>query len=150
MHCLQPINCNNRALRHLKKFESLQSEAELLLTDFQEKLQSNSSDVRFRLKLHASQREMFRAFSRKDILEAVTNGWVIEMNERSNNKIIIVMYFIHTGPKSYRPIHLVCVLNSPFDWEVITVYDPRSRSWWWGNNYSERICWCAEQLEEEY
>ncbi len=142
MICLQPSRCEERSLRNRARIEDILTEAELLLSNFQDKLTEGSEEVRLRMKYHAEQREMFRAFSRYEIVEAAKQGWAIDLTKRDNKTFIVIMYYLHTGPRSYRPIHVVCMVNSPFDWEIITVYDPRSKSWWWDKNLSTRVCWC--------
>ena len=142
--CSCPEVCAHRAQIHHEYQEKFLIGAQERLEKFQETLERNvNALVKSR---HGDWRQFDRSFSISEIREAVKNGWAIESgyNKDTREKTIVIMYNLKIGPKTFRPMHVVCAFSdkNPDSWTIVTEYDPRSHSYKWANGYSERICFC--------
>jgi hypothetical protein len=142
MECRDPKGCGERARNWEFKQKRQILIAENELESFRQSLVDGNGVLTF--KKHANKREYERAFSKMNILEAVQDGWTIERTFHAGQVKIIIMYYIRTSQRSYRPVHVVCSFQEdcPQRWTVITVYDPRTKPWKWGENFQKRVCFC--------
>lgn len=148
MSCSCPDNCARKAKNHREYQEKFLSNAQDRLERFQEALKRNvNALVKSR---HGDWRQFDRSFSINQIREAVENGWAIEsgFDKDTKERTIVIMYNLKIGPKTFRPMHVVCGFsdNNPDIWTVVTEYDPRSHAYKWTNGYNERICFCDARI----
>lgn len=134
--------CTKKAEHHATINKKNISKHGHVFADFQEKLSEGDAEVLFTK--HAGDRELFRAFSRSGILEAIQNGWEIEMFSNGYSLTLTILYHFRIDTKTYRPIHVVCELQDN-TLTVITAYDPRTHSWKWNEHYDKRVCFCKKE-----
>lgn len=89
---------------------------------------------------HADLRFFQRSVSAKDITDIILHGWVIERNYFSYEQAVRLVILGYT--RTYRPLHIVCEIINEREWEIVTVYNPETKKYKWGNNYQERVCFC--------
>ncbi|MDX8367684.1 DUF4258 domain-containing protein [Cytobacillus sp. IB215665] len=128
---------SERTEKHHAVQSKLKPKVELVLEKFQKQLAEGNAEVLWTK--HEKQRELFRSFSRRSVLEAIQNGWVIEAyNNNDRSMSVLIIYFLKTTSGNYRPMH-VYVNISKNVCNVITVYDPRSGEHMWSDNYQKRV-----------
>ncbi|WP_028987564.1 DUF4258 domain-containing protein [Thermicanus aegyptius] len=147
MGCENPEKCRLKAAKHEKIQQTQALIGQRELERFWKYMQKGSAKLN--LYRHAKRREFFRAFSEYQIVDALKNGWCIERNVKDGETTLLIIYHLKISSKIFRPIHLVCKFTDIKCWDVITVYDPRSKEYKWENNYQKRICFCKNQKEED-
>jgi len=145
--CRQPKYCQKLTQARADKLKNYLPVAEKELNDFQKALKEGSGEATLRHYFHAEQRKLQRAFSTYEVTETVKEGWPIDRRVTDIGTIIVIMYFLRLSSRVYRPVHVVCQAKSSVDWRIITVYDPRTMSWKWDDNYQRKICFCYEEFE---
>lgn len=144
MKCSNPDVCSVKSDAHQERQEKFLSKAQILLEEFQEDLMRGVSE--YELMNHALHRERERCFSTRDVNEAMRYGWVIEVKNLKQTREwhLLIIHHLKLGPKMYRPVHIACYFNEKArnQWRVKTVYDPRTMSWKWSEDYEKRICFC--------
>ncbi|MCY9665872.1 DUF4258 domain-containing protein [Paenibacillus alginolyticus] len=142
--CSCPELCAQKAKNHNEHQEKFLSDAQDRLEKFQAVLKQNvNALIKSR---HGDRRQFERSFSISEIREAVENGWAIESgyNKETKERTILIMYNLKVGPKTFRPMHVVCGFSdkNPDIWTIVTEYDPRSHEYKWANGYMRRNCFC--------
>jgi hypothetical protein len=137
--------CTDKAIKHADSMEKNIEKYERYFEQFQDTLSEGDAEVL--LTNHENKREVFRAFSRSKILEAIQNGWLIEAFAKGNQSYdVIIIYHLQVGHKMYRPVHVCGILDAKNNKLIVkTVYDPRSHAWKWSDNYEKRVCFCKKE-----
>lgn len=93
---------------------------------------------------HPEQRLYERAVSRSDVDALIAAGDVIRRYTDDEGHVrLLILGWVKTAPKRYRPLHMVTVVVAPDEVHVATVYDPRTRPWQWSPEYDRQVCWCG-------
>lgn len=144
MNCKNPKMCNKKHERWKKQqgyFVPIgEGEHEVFLNYVEQK----NYDITIRS--HADKRQWERIVSLQDIKDIILNGWVVERNYYSDDQAVRIM--LHGYTRKYRPIHVVVEIINENTWEIVTVYDPRSKKYKWTNEYQERICFCRSDNQQ--
>ncbi|WP_126429941.1 DUF4258 domain-containing protein [Brevibacillus marinus] len=143
--------CESRAAYWRHSQEKYLKKAELELARFQK--QFKAKKARLLLTEHAEIRQWQRAFSFANVREAILNGFPIYRyyNSPLREVKILVMSYVKTGTREYRPMHVVVGFHerTPEIWTVITVYDPSvDKQKQWNDRYDQKICFCDETCDE--
>lgn len=138
-------SCDEKALKHARIMDNNLEKYEQYFENFQVALEEGEAEVL--MTHHESRREVFRAFSRVSVLNSIQNGWAIEGYSKGRGVYeFTILYHLQVAPKTYRPMHVCCSLDSKTNrLTVITVYDPRSRTWKWSENLDKRVCFCKKE-----
>lgn len=138
-------SCAEKASKHARIMNKNLEKYEKWLESFQVALEEG--DAKVLMTHHESKREVYRAFSRNSVLNAIKNGWAIEGYSKGNGVYdFTILYHLQTAPKTYRPVHVCCSLDSKANkLYVMTVYDPRSHAWKWSKTYDARVCFCNKE-----
>ncbi|WP_019156924.1 DUF4258 domain-containing protein [Robertmurraya massiliosenegalensis] len=137
--------CSEKASKHARMVENSLNKYETYFESFQDAFEEGDAEVF--MTNHESKREVYRAFSRTNVLNAIQNGWAIECYFKGNGIIqFTILYHLQVAPKTYRPMHVCCSLDSKTNkLYIITVYDPRSHDWKWSKNLDKRVCFCDKE-----
>jgi hypothetical protein len=131
MGCQNPEKCREKAARHQERMAWAVPIGETYLEDLQARI--DTIEIAFS-KHFLRERSFERVLSRKEILEVLKHGWVIEFYYH-DKKACVLGY-----TSDYRPIHVYIEFRDvPV---VITAYNPRSKSWRWNKSLDERNCFC--------
>ncbi|SHK95746.1 hypothetical protein SAMN05443507_1295 [Alicyclobacillus tolerans] len=136
-------NCVQRRKQWTKGTQNLEYQTERL----QKKLEQNIPIIWTK---HLDDREIMRNISSLQSAEALKNGYCIWYNQTSEPQYGSVEKWIwlgyaKTGPKTYKPLHLVLSYSKDSDRIIVlTVYDPSVLYWMWNKTFEKRICWHKE------
>ncbi|MEG6533747.1 MULTISPECIES: DUF4258 domain-containing protein [Bacillati] len=143
MECQNPKLCakkHERWKRNQEQFISLGEKEHELFLEYLEKEEATLS-----LGYHADRRQFERVVSTHDVNDIISHGWVIERNFFPHEQAISLVILGYT--RTYRPIHVVCLVLADNHWEVKTVYSPTSKRHKWSTNFQERVCFCKSEGE---
>jgi hypothetical protein len=147
MACRNPELCAKKHKRW-KKYQSIfipigEEEHNIFIQNFEKgNAQLSLKSYLDQDRPHADLRTFQRAISKRDLIDVVLNGWVIERNYFPDEQVIRLVILGYT--RRYRPLHVVCEIVNELDWEIVTVYSPLSKKHKWGNEYQERVCFCKD------
>jgi hypothetical protein len=146
--CKNPESCRKEMLRRAAIQARFHSRNEEILKAAQK---NKATSLRMKENSHASQRELFRMYSRREIVEAFFNGKLIysSYNKMYGEYRFVVKHNIKSSETYERPVHLVVAAHKSnlFDWTVITVIDPSARKWKWDDKYETQICFCDREIK---
>lgn len=142
MTCKHPEKCEAAASERFRRMEPLLTKMTNDLDEFREAYLEGGAELAF--DDHAEFRELWRAVSQKHVLEVFLNGELIECHKHKKECGYLISYYIKTGVGQYRPIHVRAVMpkNNTKHMTIVTVYDPRSKSYKWNKDFDRRICIC--------
>lgn len=145
MKCKNPKLCSKKHEKWKKNQRQFipigEREHELFLKYLEKKT------AKLTLGKHSDKRQYQRPISTNDVNDIIKNGWVIERNFFPNDQSVSLVILGYT--RTYRPIHVVCIVLNDDHWFVKTVYSPVSKEYKWANGYQDRICFCKDKEEDE-
>lgn len=139
-HCLNPKQCAKKAFNRERRLLDRLFFAEELLLEFRTNLREGQGVLLE--SFHSERRQIDRLYSRRDIRSAIEAGYAIDYLEFNGRVEITVMSYVRVSIGAYRPIHVVCGINNPKLWVIITVKDPSERPWKWDEKYEKKVCFC--------
>jgi len=149
MKCANKAHCKAKILNRMARMEPHLEAASDRLDQFCSLYEANEAVLTF--DDHAEFRELWRAFSENQVMEAFINGDVIECHKHGSELGFLIWYNVKIGRGLYRPMHVRAIMNSTNSrfMTIMTVYDPRSHEWKWEDNYTRRVCLCSDFKERD-
>jgi hypothetical protein len=146
MSCQHPKQCKTATEERYARMEPFLEEANKRLERFRRAYDQGKAELAF--DGHAEFREVFRAFSQSQVMEAFMEGDVIECHKKNGEYGFLIWYYVKIGRGQYRPIHVRAIMpvQNQHHMMVVTVYDPRSMDWRWNNTFDKRICLCDGKI----
>lgn len=127
-----------RMERHKRFLDKNLPAAEKAVEEMQEKIE-NGESIQILMTKHENKRSLERAFSNRNIMEVLENGYAIDFQGRDSHSIdILIMGYVKISNGEYRPLHVALNIRDNV-YTVKTVYDPRSKAEQWDDNYETRL-----------
>ncbi|SED10664.1 hypothetical protein [Paenibacillus sp. GP183] len=147
MVCKNPDECRDITNERYVRMEPHFSKAYDRMEQYRRALEEKRATMTF--VPHETFRELDRAVSKRQVLEVIEQGEIIECHyfKKSREYIFLLSHFFKIGPGQYRPFHVPVVMkeDKPLHIELKSVYDPRTKKYKWNKSYSQRICVCESK-----
>jgi|GEM_PF-6674335 hypothetical protein len=145
MICQNHELCARKAAMWKVQQEETLEIGERLLSELRDSLNRGESSLN--ITNHGETRQTERCLSLSTIRSLVSEeAWPFEYykNTFGTEKLSLIGW-IKIGEGKYRPIHII-LKKAPNTtlWKIVTIYDPRTEEFKWGNNYQDRKCFCEK------
>jgi hypothetical protein len=144
--CKNLIKCKGIFKEREIKNKSFVKKHQNTLQSFREDLIQGDAFLEF--DPHVLERQLYRAFSKLDVVTAIEEGDIIESFYLKHLQELhfLIHFFVKVGKGQYRHMNVEAFIldSNPNLMIVKTVYDPTTKPWKWSSDFMKRVCFCKE------